>query len=185
MVGVFTLLIVMHIINGALDGRLNQFGVIPRSIQNWYHIGIAPFVHGSSGHLLNNLVGLGIFGTLCALRSVAFFVSGSLFIIILGGSLVWVFGRDAVHIGASGWVFGLWSLCIAMAWFDRSLLNVALAVVVIFLYGGMILGVLPTDPRVSFESHLFGLCAGIIFAFVYTRLAKKNNRPLRKQWRPR
>lgn len=180
MAAVFALLILTHIINVMLDGGLNRFGIVPRSVASWYHIVTAPFLHGSTGHLLNNLLGLGIFGSLCLLRSVTFFLSASLFIVLLGGLLVWLFGRDAAHIGASGWVFGLWSLCIAMAWFDRRLVNIALAVGVIFLYGGMIHGVLPTDSHVSFESHLFGALAGIIFAFLYTRLANKNKRPLRK-----
>ena len=177
MAGVFALLIVVHVVNVLLDGSLNQFGIVPRSVAGWYHILAAPFLHGNVGHLLNNLVGLGIFGSFCLLRSVKFFAAGSVFIVLFGGSLVWAFGRDATHIGASGWVFGLWSLCIAMAWFDRRLANIALAVLVIFLYGGMIHGVLPTDSHVSFESHLSGAFAGVIFAFVYTRLASKDKRP--------
>ena len=167
------LISLIHAINTLLDGQLNQFGIIPRSPERWYHIVSAPFLHGSGGHLLNNLLGLGIFGTLCLLRSVKFFVSSSVFIILLSGTLVWIFGRNASHIGASGWIFGLWSLCIAMAWFDRRLINILLAVLVIFLYGGMLHGILPTDPRISFESHVFGAIAGIVCAFAYTRLSKK------------
>lgn len=93
----------------------------------------------------------------------------SLIIIVLTGLLVWVFARKAVHIGASGWVFGLWSLSIAIAFFQRSFVNIAIAVFVLFFYGGMIYGVLPQDRYVSFESHLFGAIAGIVCAYFMTK----------------
>jgi membrane associated rhomboid family serine protease len=150
-----------------LAGSLGQFGVVPRIVDKWHHILSAPFIHGSYPHLLNNLVGLSIFSALCLLRSVKFFVWSSIFIIVLSGSLVWLFGRSASHIGASGWIFGLWSLSISIALFDRSFFNFMLAILVVFLYGGMIAGVLPTDPNVSFEMHLSGAVAGVACAFSY------------------
>lgn len=61
----------------------------------------------------------------------------------------------------------------ATAWFDRKPLNILIALVVAFFYGGMLWGVLPTDPGVSFESHLFGALAGVVCAFVQYRLIKK------------
>lgn len=84
-----------------------------------------------------------------------------------------MFARTASHIGASGWVFGLWSLSIAMAVFDRSLKNIVIALIVVFLYGGMIYGVLPGDPRISFEAHIFGAIAGVLCAFFYRLITSK------------
>ena len=86
------------------------------------------------------------------------------------GLLVWLFARNALHIGASGWIFGLWSLCIATAWYDRKFINILIALLVVFLYGGMLFGVLPNDPRISFESHFFGAIAGVVCAFFQARL---------------
>ncbi len=83
--------------------------------------------------------------------------------------MVWLFARPAIHIGASGWIFGLWSLTIAMAWFDRRFINIVIAVFVIFFYGGMFYGVLPGRPGVSFESHLFGAVAGVICALLMAK----------------
>ena len=179
-VGLLLVMTLVNVFNTALDGQLNQFGIIPRSVKSWFHILTAPFIHGSTGHLMNNLVGLSIFGVLCLIRSSRFFLGSSLFIIVVGGVLVWLFGRNASHIGASGWVFGLWSLSIAIGWFDRRFMNIVVALLVLFLYGGMIYGVLPTDPRVSFEAHLFGAIAGVACAFVYIAFSKagrnKNNK---------
>src|SRR5690606_18782237 len=120
---------------------------------HWWHIFTAPFIHGNVAHLSNNLAAFLIFGSLCLAQSVRFFLISSLFIIAISGSLVWLFGREAIHIGASGWVFGLWSLSIALAWFDRRIINILIACLVVFFCGGMIYGVLPSDPKISFEAH--------------------------------
>jgi membrane associated rhomboid family serine protease len=96
------------------------------------------------------------------------FVYSSVIIITVSGILVWLFGRDANHIGASGWVFGLWSLSISLAWFDRRMMNIVIAILVILFYGGMVFGMLPQDSSVSFESHLFGALAGVLAAWSST-----------------
>ncbi len=170
------LLIAVHMLNMHLDGYLGRFGIMPRSLGHWYHILTAPFIHANYVHLMNNLMGLTVFGSLCLLRSIRFFLYSSVVIILLSGTLVWLFGRSALHIGASGWIFGLWSLSIATAWFDRRLLNILLAILVVVFYGGMAYGVMPTDPRVSFESHLAGAIAGVVAAFAFA----VNNKPVRE-----
>jgi len=161
-------MIAVHAANILSDGALTQYGIIPRSDAHWFHIFSSPFIHGDMVHLINNLFGLTIFSAFCLLRSVSLYLACSLFIITLTGVLVWFFARGAIHIGASGWIFGLWSFSIAIAWFDRRLINILSGLVVAFLYGGMIYGVMPSDPRISFEAHLFGAFSGVIFAFLYS-----------------
>jgi membrane associated rhomboid family serine protease len=129
----------------------------------------APFLHGSVYHLANNLLGLCLFSAFYFLHSLKRYINSCLFIITFTGLFVWLFGRNAVHIGASGWVFGLWSLCIATAWFERRFLNIFIALIVILLYGSVIYGVLPRDPSVSFESHFFGVVAGIVCAYLNSK----------------
>lgn len=167
-------MVAVHIANMILGGKLNQFGIYPRDWGGWYHIFTAPFIHGDYPHLINNLLGLSIFSAICLLRPAHYYFIASLFIIILSGILVWCFGRSAYHIGASGWIFGLWSLSILIAWFDRKPQNIMIAVLVVFFYGGMIYGVLPTQSRVSFEAHLFGALAGILFAAFHARSVRFN-----------
>jgi len=178
---VFLLLITVHILNIVLDGQLGQYGVIPRTTGSLLHIFTAPFIHGNVGHLLNNLVGIAVFSAFCLVRSIRFYLASSLFIIIVSGILIWIFGRTASHIGASGWIFGLWSLSIAIAWFDRRFINIAIAFLVLFFYGGMIYGVLPSDPGISFEAHLFGAASGVICAFLYIFMFTNNNVNLSKK----
>ncbi len=166
----------VHAVNMTLDGQLIQYGIIPRSEEHWFHVFISPFIHVDHVHLLNNLFGLAIFSVLCLMRSVGLYILCSIFVITSTGLLVWLFARSAIHLGASGWIFGLWSFAIAIAWFDRKLINIVSSFLVVFLYGGMIYGVLPSDPNVSFEAHLFGALSGALFAFFYSVYVKATRR---------
>jgi membrane associated rhomboid family serine protease len=167
------LLLAIHILNTVLGMGLNQFGIRPRQLNSLWEIYTAPFLHGNFYHLANNLVGLSIFSSLYLVHSQRRYLRSSFIIITITGLLVWLFGRDAVHIGASGWVFGLWSLCIATAWFERRFINILIALFVVLFYGGVIYGVLPTDPRISFESHLFGVVAGFVCAYLNAKVLRK------------
>lgn len=162
-------LTLVFILDQLLPVELSRYGVYPRVVDSLPGILTAPFIHGSWSHLLNNLVGLSIFSALCLLRSSRFFWLSSVMIVLLSGLLVWLFGRNAMHIGASGWIFGLWSLCIAMAWFDRRFKSMLIALLVIVFYGGMLWGVLPTQSHISFEYHFFGALAGIVCASIASR----------------
>lgn len=169
---VLQILLVMYLIqiaNELTGGALRVFGIYPREPSSLLFIFTAPFVHGSWLHLINNSIGLLILSGFCLVRGKRFYWRCSLLIIVLGGLLVWIFGRPAVHIGASGWIFGLWSLSIALAWFEKSVINILIALTVILLYGGMVLGVLPSQPGVSFEGHAFGALSGVIAAATYGR----------------
>lgn len=174
------LLIAVQVINASNGYFMTQFGVYPRLQESLPFILTAPFIHGSYSHLLNNLMGLGIFASLCLLRSRSYFLLSSLFIIVCSGILVWLFARPAFHIGASGWVFGLWSLVIFNAYFDARFKNILLSLLVIIFYGGMAYGVLPGDKGVSFEFHLAGAIAGILVAFIGSKLGKKPGKDLSK-----
>ena len=166
------IMVAVYVFNWVFQGLLYQYGLIPRQLNSLPGIYVAPFLHGSLAHLINNLIGLFIFSSLLFVHSLRRYLWSSFFIITLTGLLVWCFGRSALHIGASGWIFGLWALTIATAWFDRRFLNILIALIVVLFYGGMMWGVLPTDPRVSFESHLFGAIAGVACAFFQAKTLK-------------
>lgn len=167
--GLSAVMIAAHVVNLFTGGYLSNFGIEPREIGGAYTITTAPFIHADVAHLGNNLAAFVVLGSLVMLQGLRYFVKASAVIILLGGALVWLFARDATHIGASGWIFGLWSLVIALAWFDRSPRNIAIALAVVFFYGGMVFGVLPTQGYISFESHLFGAIAGVFAAFTLSK----------------
>ncbi len=151
-------------------------GIHPRDTGSIWTIATAPFVHGSFGHLANNLAAFVVIGGLALVRGGRHFLLSSLIIIAVGGLMTWLFGRSASHVGASGWLFGLWALVIAEAWFDRSPRTIAISLAVLLAYGGMAWGVLPMERGISFESHLFGAFAGGLAAWVMLR-GQGNVRP--------
>ena len=180
--GLAALLILIQLINMLLGGRLAQFGIHPRDMGSAYSILTAPLIHGDWAHLGNNMLALLPLAALSMADGLRRFAIVSAIILLLGGALVWLLGRHALHIGASGWIFGLWSYVIARGWFEREARAILLSLLVLVVYGSMIWGVLPTDARISFESHLFGALAGIVAAFVVRRprraiAAPANNAP--------
>lgn len=166
------LFVAVHFANLLSGGYLNSYGIEPREIDSIYTIFFAPWLHADLTHLGNNMLAIVVFSFLCLLNGRRYFLIASFLIIAITGILVWLFARDALHIGASGWIFGLWSLIIALGWIERSLRNIVVAIGVVFFYGGMVAGVLPTAGFVSFESHLFGAIAGIITAILLERNRK-------------
>jgi len=149
------------------------FGIIPRTPFGLIGIFTAPFLHGSLAHLVSNTVPLVFLGTI-----IFFFygrIGGSVFLrsYFWTNILVWLFARGgANHIGASGVVYGLAFFLIFFGFFRRDFLSIFISIVVLLLYGGVFYGVLPTDPRVSWESHFAGALVGISTAITYSR--KKN-----------
>ena len=144
-----------------VDERLvNAFALLPRRVDGLPGILGMPFVHGSLAHLLANTVPLLILGGMVAIRGAAYYLTTALTIVVLGGLGLWALGRDAAHIGASGLLFGFFGFLVARGYYERRLASIAVAVVVVVAYGGMIAGVLPRGDHVSWEAHLFGLLAG-------------------------
>lgn len=173
---ILQLLAVMYAVQLAsvlTDVNFKYYGIHPRDYGSLWFLITAPFIHSGWLHLLNNTLCFVIFSGLCLMKGVGFYLKASLFIIILGGFLVWLFGRQATHIGASGWIFGLWGLIIATAWFERSFINIVIATGVIVFYGGMAFGVLPLKEKISFESHLFGVIAGVAAAALVAQHKKR------------
>ncbi|MDR6579763.1 rhomboid family intramembrane serine protease [Pseudomonas extremaustralis] len=163
--GLAFFMVALQLLNVATGYSLMAFGLIPRTLQGLPGILTSPFLHGSFAHLSANLVAFLILGSLVIIEGLNRFVTVSAIIILLGGSLLWLFGFAGIHVGASGWVFGLWAYLLSRAWFHRSWSNLITAGVVAVLYGGLILGFLPRQG-VSFEGHLFGAFAGFIAAKV-------------------
>ena len=172
---------VVFLVNELLfNGGLNRYGLYPlalpyRGLSNlelswaYFTIGLrgillSPLLHGSVSHLLSNTLPLLVLGGFVALRGTRTLTALSLFVVVLGGLLVWIVGRPAVHIGASGLVFGYFGYLVAQGWYERSFVSIAVAVVVLLLYGGIIFGALPQGGFISWEGHLFGLIAGALAA---------------------
>lgn len=148
-----------------LSRQLDSLGLQPGNWNYWEGILLMTFLHGNFNHLLNNTIGLAIFGVLLPTKKWTdlFFIS---ICAILGcGLAVMLLGQPgSVHIGASGLVFGWWSYLIAQSIYQRNFKSMVIAILVIVLFGGMIYGVLPGQQGVSWQGHLGGAIGGIVGA---------------------
>ncbi|TDD09408.1 rhomboid family intramembrane serine protease [Nonomuraea deserti] len=166
------LLAAMWILEGVdvvLNGSLDQYGIVGWDPDGLVGILLAPFLHGGFGHLMANSLPLLILGFLAGLRDVRKFLWASLLIILIGGLGTWVTSPGVVTIGASGLVFGYFGLILARGVFDRRLLDLAIAIGVGVAYWGILAGLLPNQPGISWQGHLFGLVGGVVAAWVLRR----------------
>lgn len=170
-VGIFIALIwIVFALDTFLE--LENYGLVPRTLSGLTGIVTMPFLHADFKHLLGNSIPLAVTMMLLAGSRAN---SGAIVTIItlLSGIGLWIFGRTALHIGASGVVFGLIAFHICAGIFEKRLQSVVLSVVVGLLYASTILqGIVPFQPGVSWEGHLIGSIAGAFVALVVSRMLK-------------
>ncbi|HBH54902.1 MAG TPA: rhomboid family intramembrane serine protease [Planctomycetaceae bacterium] len=157
----------------------NVYGLVPRTFGGLFGIATMPFLHAGLGHLLANLSSLVVLlGFLLVFHSNKAF-EVVLEVILLGGILLWLFGRSALHVGASGLVYGLAGYLIAVGFAQKRFLELIASVIVAFLYGtSLVWGLLPIRPGISWDGHLAGLIAGIaIGIWGETRAPRAANPP--------
>ena len=153
-----------------LYGLNGIFGLEPRAIDGLPGVPLMPLLHASIMHAASNTPPLLVLGALMTLTAPQRLVPVSAIVVIGGGLAVWLVGRDALHVGASGLIFGWFGYLVARGVVERSLKSLAVAGLVVVLYGTMIFGLLPMQ-RISWESHLFGFIAGIGAAWRLRRSA--------------
>ena len=102
---------VTEIVNVSLERALNSYGILPRSPHHWYGIVVAPFLHGSAAHYGSNIVPLIILSFFSMQHGILRYLLVSCAVIVAGGFMVWLLGRPAVHIGASGLIYGYLGFC--------------------------------------------------------------------------
>ena len=169
----------IFIVNNLFLLNLNQWGIIPRSINHLSGIFFSPFLHASWGHLLSNFLPFVILGTLVGLQSPRRFLLLFIFFVFSTGLLVWLFARGgSVHIGMSGVVYALWGYLLVYGLVRRELIPLIISLITLFFYGGLVFGIFPSSIRVSFESHLMGAFVGAITGYY---LAKQSDQSA-QQW---
>ena len=149
--------------------HLSQYGVFPRTVDGLKGILFYPLIHGSLEHLFNNSVPLLVllfclfyFYSSIAVRTVVF-------IYLFSGIWIWISARQNYHIGASGVVYGLAAFIFFSGLFRRDNRMIAISLIVAFLYGSMVWGILPIRERVSWEGHLWGGISGLALAWLYRK----------------
>jgi membrane associated rhomboid family serine protease len=153
--------------------NFSEYGLYPLQAKGLPGILTAPFLHADLSHLFANSIPLLILGALLFYfyRDIAWPVL--LLLYLITGIWVWTFARGgAAHIGASGIIYGLASFLFFSGIIRRETRLMVITLLVTFLYGGLIWGIFPQFfpvQRISWESHLMGLLAGLVLAIYFRK----------------
>lgn len=146
---------------------LARFGLRPGSLAGLIGVVTAPLLHANFPHILSNTLPL----LIAATAALYLYPNSSLRVIpaiwIGSGLLAWIIGRPSLHIGASGLIYGLLAFVFISGILRRDMRSISVSLLVGFLYGSMVWGVLPTRPHMSWEMHLAGALIGGVLAFVF------------------
>lgn len=171
-------------------GLLNAFGIHPLDITGLPGILFAPLLHADLSHIVSNSVPGAIFCFLIGYSGSKVFWEVTAFAWIIAGVGTWLFGGVGTnHIGASSLVYGWLTYLIIRGIFNRSLAQILLGVILGFFYSGLIWGVLPINPGVSWQGHLFGAIGGLIAGMTITSddppelVARRQRRQLERRGR--
>lgn len=169
--GFILLLWGLEIVDFVLPGTpLDSWGIRPRQIGSLPFIFTAPFLHGGFGHLLANTIPIAILGWLVMAKSANDFWRVIGVTIVVAGLGTWLLGAPGtIHIGASSIVFGFIGFLLLRGVFEKSLLWIAISIVVATLYGGVLFSLFTVTRGISWTGHAFGFVGGIVAARAHRR----------------
>lgn len=176
------LLYLVELIDQLMGGRLDSNGIRPLTTDGLWGIIFAPVLHANWQHLMANTVPLLVLGFLMTLAGLARFVWATAIVWIVGGFGTWLIGNmgsacgPTDHIGASGLIFGWLTFLLVFGIFVRRFWDIVIGLVVLFAYGGVLLGAMPVLHQcggVSWQGHLSGAVAGVVAAYVLSAPERK------------
>ncbi|MCD8524259.1 MAG: rhomboid family intramembrane serine protease [Gammaproteobacteria bacterium] len=162
---IIAVLWITQVVNFLLRYRLNVFGLLPRHPMGLIGIFTSPFLHGSFTHLLFNCIPLFLLMNLLLLAGLDQFIVISLLIIVISGLCVWLVGRPALHVGASGLIMGYWGYLMINAILYPSIITVLLIIFCFYYFAGLFASLLPKEGT-SWEGHIFGFLSGLLVSYM-------------------
>ena len=176
------LLYLVELLDLLTNHSLETNGIRPQTTDGLWGIIFAPVLHANWAHLMANTIPLLVLGFLMTLAGISRFVWATAIIWILGGFGTWLIGNvgsscgPTDHIGASGLIFGYLAFLLVFGVFVRRVWHIIIGLVVLFLYGGVLLGAMPVLHQcggVSWQGHLSGAVAGVVAAYVLSAPERK------------
>jgi len=165
MVSLTGLLYLVEVLDVASGEQLERHGIVPRDLGGLEGVLWAPLLHDDWAHLSANTLPFLVLGFLVLANGVRQFVAVTATIWLVGGLAVWLLGPAGTdQIGASGIVFGWLGFLLVRGLFTGGVGQIVLGVVLLFGYGGVLVGVLPLRAGLSWQGHLFGALTGVVAA---------------------
>nr|WP_157103844.1 rhomboid family intramembrane serine protease [Nocardia harenae] len=156
---------------------LDSEGIRPRDPDGLWGVLWAPVLHGNWDHLMGNTLPVLILGFLTLLSGIGRGLAATALIWLIAGAGTWLIGgAGTVHIGASSLVFGWLTFLISRGWFARNLTQIVVGLVVFAIYGSLLWGVLPGQPMISWQGHLFGAVGGVVAGWVLSGDERRRRR---------
>ena len=175
--GFVALLWVLEVLDAATGHPLDAYGVQPRTDDGLVGVAVAPLLHFGFDHLVSNTVPVAVLGFLALATGVARGLMATAIIWVVGGLGVWAFAQSGSnHAGASVLIFGWIVYLVVRGFLNRRSTEILIGVAVFLLYSGALLGVLPGQPGVSWQGHLFGAIGGFLAAQVLTTRRRDESR---------
>lgn len=163
LIGAVTVAWGIEILDTIFLGYFDRYGIQPRSVTGLSGVLTSPFLHLGFDHLISNTIPFLILGGIVLIGGRRVFLKATLFIIAVGGTTLWALGPSATnHIGASGLIFGYLGFLLARGIVEKSLFWIIISVAILLIFGGMLRGVFPGQPEISWQGHLFGFMAGLL-----------------------
>lgn len=175
--GFVALLYVIEVLDTINDSRFEQAGIEPRQVDGLSGILFAPMLHGPWDHLIGNTLPVLVLGFLALVSGLWRGVAATAIIWVIAGAGTWLTGASGtVHIGASSLIFGWLTYLISRGWFARHPWQIVLGLIVFALYGSLLWGVLPGQPGISWQGHLFGALGGLVAGWVLSGDERRHRR---------
>ena len=156
---------------------LDDNGIVPRAVDGLDGIVWAPLLHAGWAHLISNTLPLLVLGWLVLANGARQFIAVTATVWIVGGLGTWLIGAPPTHVGASGIAFGWMVFLLVRGFFLGSVGQILVAAVLFFYWGGMLWGVLPRQPGISWEGHLCGALGGLLAAWLVSRNTRRPDKP--------
>ena len=152
-----------------LNVSLSNLGVEPRTWKGILNMPTMLFVHASPEHLWNNTLAFFILTT-----TIFFFyyeIAIPIFLImwVFSPIILFVIGRDKVHVGASVLIYAEFAFLFFSGIFRRNLNTKRISMAVGFVYGYTVWYMFPIEQQVSWEGHISGFICGIMLAWYFRK----------------
>ncbi|MFZ9847276.1 MAG: rhomboid family intramembrane serine protease [Flavobacteriales bacterium] len=160
---------VVFVVELFLPFSFHSFGVKSLSIQGLRGVFFMPFLHGDIEHILNNTIGIFTLGTLLFFSYKEIALKIFVLVFLISGLWTWSIPSSGYHIGASAIIYGLFGFLTLSGILRKEMRLLAITFLVIFLHQGIVWGIFPGKPGISWQGHLAGFLSGIVLAIYFRK----------------